>query len=144
MPPLKFTQALATDVESLVQLRIDAMRSSLQRVGRFDPDRARQRFLSTFESSATWHIERAGERIGFFVVRPEADHLLLDHLYIHPRFQSAGAGAAVLAHLFARSDLERKNIRVGALIGSDSNRFYLRHGFRETSRGEFDIYYSRR
>jgi GNAT superfamily N-acetyltransferase len=143
MSPVTFSQACAADVEFLVELRIEAMRDSLRQVGRFDPERARQRFLSTFHPLATWHIEQEGRRIGFFAVRAEANQLLLDHLYIHPRFKRRGAGEAVLTHVFARADSERKDVRVGALIGSDSNRFYLRHGFREVGRSGFDVYYTR-
>jgi GNAT superfamily N-acetyltransferase len=143
MSLLTFSQAVALDADALVELRVLAMRESLERIGRFDPARARQRFLSTFEPSSTWHIELKGQRIGFFAVRAEADHLLLDHLYVRPGYQGRRLGEAVLSHVFARADRERKEVRVGALIGSDSNRFYLRHGFSETSRSEFDIYYTR-
>jgi hypothetical protein len=44
-PAVTFEQALATDAEALVQLRIAAMRESLEHLARFDPVRARERFL---------------------------------------------------------------------------------------------------
>lgn len=41
--------AVAADVDALGALRIAAMRESLQRIGRFDPVRARECFAATFD-----------------------------------------------------------------------------------------------
>lgn len=131
------------DFEALVALRIEAMRESLERIGRFDPLRARERFLSGFSAECTRHIEVAGERVGFIVVKPQAEGLLLDHLYVRPIFQGKGVGTAVLAHVFAQADASALSIRVGALRGSNSNRFYARHGFHLVEQDEFDNYYVR-
>ena len=46
---LTFVAASLADGEALASLRVAAMRESLERIGRFDPQRARQRFLATFE-----------------------------------------------------------------------------------------------
>ena len=140
---IAFTKAVAADAEALVALRVLAMRDSLERVGRFDPARARERFLSAFSPEHTRHIVANGERAGFVVVKEHADGLLLDHLYIDPRFQNRGIGAAVLATVFEEADARRLALKVGALRGSDSNRFYLRHGFRLVQEDEFDNYYVR-
>ncbi len=140
---LRFVAAVPHDADALVALRIAAMRESLERVGRFDPARARERFLSGFVPQATFHIERSGLRVGFFVVLQQPGLLLLDHLYMHPQHQGQGLGSAVLAHIFAQADAQALPVRVGALRGSDSNRFYVRHGFRLVESGEFDNYYLR-
>jgi GNAT superfamily N-acetyltransferase len=142
---MAITLAPVTDVdaEALVRLRIMAMRESLERIGRFDPVRARERFLSTFRPQYTRHILVDGERAGFVVVRPDGDGLLLDHFYIDPRFQNRGVGASVLAMVFAEADAGRAPLRVGALRDSDANRFYLRHGFALVKEDEWDKYYVR-
>ena len=124
-------------------LRIAAMRDSLERIGRFDLVRARDRFLDSFEPVHTQHIEWQGARVGVLVVKPQAARLLLDHLYIQPDQQGQGMGAAVLAHVFARADAEGKSVHLRSLKDSDSNRFYLRHGFELLGQGEFDNYYVR-
>jgi GNAT superfamily N-acetyltransferase len=116
----------------------------LERVGRFDPQRARARFLESFEPKFTRAIVQAGQRVGFTVVRPHSDGLLLDHLYVHPSHQSRGVGSAVLQVIFAEADARGANLRVGALRGGDSNRFYQSHGFEFSEEAEFDIYYVRR
>ena len=139
---LNLTQALSADAEALVALRIEAMCESLQNVGRFDPVRARDRFLATFDPAHTRHIEVAGHRVGFAVVKPGEGELLLDHLYVKPAHQGKGIGATVLQHVFAQARSTGMPVRVGALRGSRSNEFYRRHGFVEVSRGDFDIYYS--
>jgi GNAT superfamily N-acetyltransferase len=132
-----------SDAEALVQLRIEAMRDSLERIGRFDPVRARERFLSGFSPEHTRHIEVEGRRAGFVVVRPQADGLLLDHLYIHPTSQGQGVGAAVLADVIEEATAQGFAIRVSALRESDSNRFYTRHGFELVEQTEFDNHYVR-
>ncbi|WP_157522773.1 GNAT family N-acetyltransferase [Mitsuaria sp. 7] len=140
---LQFQRAESTDVEALVALRIAAMRESLERIGRFDPQRARERFLSSFDPARTRHIVVDGHRVGFVVTTPQAQWLSLDHLYIDPPSQGHGIGAAVLADVFDESRRLGLPVRVGALKQSDSNRFYKRHGFELVEEGEFDCYYVR-
>lgn len=140
---LTFVPASQADGEALASLRVAAMRDSLERIGRYDPQRARQRFLATFDPASTWQLREGGALAGFYVLRPEADHLLLDHLYLAPGCQRQGMGAAVLARVFAEADAARKSVRVGALRGSEANCFYVRHGFVPDGEGEFDLYYRR-
>ena len=129
------------DAEQLVALRIAAMRDSLMRIGRFDPQRARERFLGGYVPAHTRHIELAGRRVGFVVVKPEPEGLLLDHLYMHPHSQGRGLGAIVLAMVIDEARAQGLPLKVGALRDSDSNRFYLRHGFKLVAKAEFDNYY---
>lgn len=132
-----------SDVEDLVKLRIAAMRDSLERMGRFDPQRARDRFLSTFSPAHTRHICINGTRIGFVVVKTGADGLLLDHLYITPEHQNNGIGSRILRMIFEEADRKGLPLRVGALKKSDSNRFYIRHGFDLVEESEWDNHYVR-
>jgi len=120
------------------------MRESLERLGRFDPARARERFRSGFSPEHTQHIVVGGQRVGFLAVKPQGGALLLDHLYIKPEHQGRGIGASVLQRVFAQACTMSLPVRVGALRESASNRFYQRHGFQLVDRGEFDNYYVRR
>jgi ribosomal protein S18 acetylase RimI-like enzyme len=142
-PAIAFEPVSPEDAEALVALRLAAMRDSLERIGRFDPVRARERFLNAFTPGHTRHVVAGGERVGFVVVKPIDGGLLLDHLYIAPAFQRRGIGAAVLADVFAHADAQLLPVRVGALRGSESNRFYLRHGFELVESAEWDNYYVR-
>ncbi len=117
--------------------------ASLERIGRFDPSRARERFRESFASQHTRHIVVGGQRVGFVAVKPLDDLLLLDHLYLLPAAQGRGVGSAVLAVVFAEAAQAGKALRVGALRGSDSNRFYVRHGFQLVEESTWDLHYVR-
>jgi GNAT superfamily N-acetyltransferase len=144
MPSVRLGPTREEESEELVGLRIAAMRESLERIGRFDAQRARERFLAGFVPDFTRHILAEGERVGFVAVKPTSDGLMLEHLYVRPEYQGRGIGSAVLAILFAEADSRALPLRVGALRGSDANRFYLRHGFIHVEEIEWDIYYVRR
>ena len=140
---LTFESTKHSDAETLVQMRIRAMRESLERIGRFDPQRARDRFLSSFEPSECKFILIDGVSVGFVVVRLVESHLVLDHLYVVPEHQNKGIGSAVLGSVLKDADTRSVAVKLGALRDSDSNRFYQRHGFVKTAETEWDIYYVR-
>lgn len=142
-PSVMFAAATAADAAALATLRVEAMRESLERIGRFDPVRARERFLSGFSPEHTWHVVMDGERVGFYVLKPHEQGLILDHLYVRPSHQRKGIGAAVLARVFAQADALGCPVRVGALRDSESNRFYARHGFVLVEQEAFDNYHVR-
>ncbi len=126
---------------ALAELRVRAMRESLEAIGRFDPIRARTRFLESFVPTETHHIVVENQDVGFVVIRAQGETLTLEHLYIHPRQQSRGIGTAVMNLLQEQATERQQSIRVGALKGSRSNQFYQRHGFRPVTQGEWDNYY---
>lgn len=134
---------VASDAEALVEIRIAAMRESLEALGRFDPARARNRFLESFVPAHTRHIDFNRQRAGFVVVKANDNALQLDHLYVLPAFQGNGIGTTVLKMVFAEADDQSLPLHVGALRESASNRFYLRHGFVKTDESEWDNYYVR-
>ena len=138
-----FSEVTEADFDELAALRIAAMRASLEQVGRFDPERARERLRKSFYSEHSGFVILDGQRIGFYTFRPADDGFHLDHLYVHPSCQSRGVGSFVIRRLLSQSDTRRKPVRLGALRDSPSNRFYQRHGFVRTAEDEWDIYYIR-
>ncbi|MEW5684497.1 MAG: GNAT family N-acetyltransferase [Pseudomonadota bacterium] len=120
------------------------MRESLERIGRFDPARARTRFEEGFDP-AHMRIVRIGEtRVGCVTVRPGGpSELWVEHLYVEPAHQGRGLGGLILGEIIHQAHRERATLRLGVLKESDANRFYVRHGFRETHRETWDIYYER-
>lgn len=140
---ISFEPVSSEDFEELLALRIAAMRESLEKLGRFDPERARARLRQSFHPEHSEFILLDGQRVGFSTLRPEGAGLRLDHLYVHPACQSLGVGSYVLLRLLAAADTAQKQVSLGALRGSDSNRFYQRHGFVQTGEDEWDIYYAR-
>jgi ribosomal protein S18 acetylase RimI-like enzyme len=135
--------ATEADFDELIALRIAAMRESLERVGRYDPERARERLRNSFYPEYTRFIVANDQRIGFYTFRPIENAFSLDHFYILPAFQSQGIGSLVLCQLLSLSDAHGLSVHVGALRESASNRFYRRHGFTQIKEDEWDIYYSR-
>ncbi|WP_447921829.1 GNAT family N-acetyltransferase [Achromobacter aegrifaciens] len=142
-PQLRYAAVSEADFEALLALRIEAMRESLERLGRFDPERARARLRSTFRPEHTWSIDQDGQRIGFYTLRPEGDGLRLDHLYIRPVVQGSGLGGQVMRKILQEADSRGLPVTLSALRDSDSNRFYRRHGFVQTGESEWDIDYLR-
>lgn len=140
---LTFCDVTANDFEELAALRIAAMRASLEQVGRFDPERARERLRKSFHPAHTQFVLLDGQRIGFYAYRTADDGFHLDHLYVHPSRQSLGVGTYVLRHLLSQADARQMPVRLGALRDSPANRFYQRHGFVPTAEDEWDIYYLR-
>lgn len=140
---LEFESAFPEHLDELVRIRIAAMRDSLTKVGRFDPYRARERFASGFNPEYTRFINFGGLRVGFVVVKPDADGLKLDHLYIEPVYQGRGIGGKVLQTIFSTADQLGLPISVTALRDSESNNFYQIHGFKYRDETEWDINYIR-
>ena len=124
----------ANDSEPLAWLRIECTRESLERVGRFDAERAGARLAAHFDRSCTSHIVEGSECVGFVALREYEGQLTLEHLYARQPAQGRGSGSAMLVYLFAEYDARAIPIRVGALRDNASNRFYVRHAFRSIER----------
>ena len=142
-PTISLSPVTLADLDNLVALRIAAMRPSLERLGRFDPQRARERLAHGFAPEHTRYIDCLGQHVGFVALKPQEPFWLLDHLYIAPEHQGLGLGSATLRLIIANANAANKALRVGALRGSDSHRFYQRHGFLLEREDEWDIYYVR-
>lgn len=140
---ISLTTATSQDFEALLALRIAAMRDSLEQIGRFDPDRSRERFRANFVPQHTRHISVGGARVGFVAIQPRPLDLYLDHLYVRPGWQDRGIGSAVLQMVFAQADSLCLPVKLAALRDSPSNRFYQRHGFQLLACEEFDNFYAR-
>ena len=119
------------------------MRESLEAIGRFDRERSVQRFRSSFAPENTRKLKLEGVLVGFIATTEKEDHLYLDQLYIHPKFQSQGIGSHIMKELIDSSEKKALPIRLGALRASNSNNFNQRHGFIVKKEDEWDIYYER-
>lgn len=136
MPPT-LAAVVEADFEDMLALRIDALRESLERLGRFDPAIARARLRAQFRPEWMSHLVVGGQRVGYFTVEPREGGLRLHHLYLRPAAQGQGIGAWALARLQAQG----RPITLAALRHSRANAFYRRHGFRVVEEQDFDIEY---
>jgi len=135
--------ATAGDFEALLALRLRAMRESLERLGRYDEQRAREQLAEHFDPAHTQHIVVDGRRVGFLVLKTLSHAMRLNHFYIDPTEQRRGIGHRVLQWVCAEADRRQLPVELLALKGSAANRFYLRHGFVATGEGEWDVDYVR-
>lgn len=140
---ISFGEVSAGDFDEVLDLRIAAMKESLQRVGRFDPERASERLKNSFHPQYSSFIMLDAGRVGFHTFRPADEAFHLDHLYIHPLCQGLGIGSYVMSVLISHAKEKRKPIQLGALRDSEANAFYERHGFKKISEEEWDIHYVR-
>lgn len=138
---LGFAPVAADDFDALLALRIAAMRPSLEAMGRFDPQRARERFASQFEPAAMRWVLADGERIGLLTLRRDTDPWHLRHMYLAPGWEGRGIGTWVLEQAKREAAAAGCSIELEALRQSPANRFYQREGFRLVSEQELDLRY---
>lgn len=139
--PIPFARRSAeiADLEALIQLRLVAMRPSLEKAGRFNPTRARQRFIDEFSSEHTILLFDQELLVGCFALIPRENDLYLAHLYLRPEYQGQGIGGDILNELKARATDLQQDIVLTALSNSDAERFYARNGFTVDERGDIDV-----
>ncbi|QDG68588.1 GNAT family N-acetyltransferase [Pseudarthrobacter sp. NIBRBAC000502772] len=115
------------------------MRPDLERLGRFDPVRVRERFLNGFQPEYTFVVEVPGQNAGVIAVRPEPDAVWIEHFYLAPEHQGKGLGGAVLRQAMDRSR-DHRPFRLNVLQGSAARRLYERHGFEIESEDAVDVF----
>lgn len=140
MPPVwTLRHADPSDSEWMAELRATVMRVDLQRLGRWDPIRVRQRFLDGFRPAHTQVIEVDAEPVGLIAVRPEADAQWIEHFYLDPAIQGRGIGTSVLEHVMEASR-DHRPYRLNVLQGSAARRLYERHGFVHDHEDTIDVF----
>ncbi|MFF5517973.1 GNAT family N-acetyltransferase [Streptomyces coeruleorubidus] len=131
------------DVEPIAELRAVVMRPDLERLGRFDEHRVRQRLRDAFCPQHTSVIEADGMFAGSIALRPsetdENGHWL-EHFYLSPELQGRGVGSAVLRAVLTRTDTDGELVRLNVLQGSPARRLYERHGFTVESQDPVDVF----
>jgi len=132
--------ASAADVEPVAELRAVVMRADLERLGRFDEQRVRQRFRDAFVAAHTQVIEVDGVFAGCVALRPAEDAHWLEHFYLAPHLHGRGTGSAVLRHLLDPCDRDGRRVRLNVLQGSPARRLYERHGFTLESEDAVDVF----
>ncbi|MEY8689355.1 MAG: GNAT family N-acetyltransferase [Leptothrix sp. (in: b-proteobacteria)] len=140
---LRLDRADEGDFEALLALRLAAMRDGLERLGRFDPARVRERLGRSFSPVNTRHIVWRGQRVGFMAVTRGESLWRLDHLYVDPAMAGMGIGTWALEQVLAEADAEQVAVALTALKRSDAIRFYERHGFRCIGENDWDVHYLR-
>ncbi|MFI5691101.1 GNAT family N-acetyltransferase [Kribbella sp. NPDC051586] len=129
------------DLEDLVEIRAVVMRRDLERLGRYDAHRVRQRLRDSFSPENTQIIEIGGELAGSIAVRPAENRRWLEHFYLAPHHQGHGLGTAVLRSVLDQADTD---IWLNVLQGSPARKLYERHGFILDSEDPVDVFMVRK
>jgi GNAT superfamily N-acetyltransferase len=132
--------ATAADVEAVAELRAVVLRTDLERLGRYDEQRVRQRLRDRFAPAHSWIIEVNGAFAGCVALRPADGACWLEHFYLLADLQGGGIGAAVLRGLLERCDREGTPVRLNVLQGSPARRLYERHGFLLEAEDPVDVF----
>ncbi|MFE7854777.1 GNAT family N-acetyltransferase [Streptomyces sp. NPDC057403] len=132
--------ATRADLEAAAELRAVAMRPDLERLGRYDEHRVRQRLRDAFAPEHTWVIEADGAFAGCVALRPAEDAHWLEHFLLAPSLQGRGVGSAVLRELLGRCDRAGVPVRLNVLQGSPARRLYERFGFMPQSEDAVDVF----
>jgi GNAT superfamily N-acetyltransferase len=140
-PPWSLRPSAATDLEVLAELRALVLRSDLERLGRYDEHRVRQRLRDSFCPGHTSVILVDGSLAGSITLRPGADgRQVLEHFYLRPGLQGRGLGSAVLKTVLDRADSRDRTVGLDVLRGSAARRLYERHGFVVESEDPIDVF----
>ncbi|MCI3275270.1 GNAT family N-acetyltransferase [Streptomyces cylindrosporus] len=131
-------------MEPIVELRALVMRPDLERLGRFDEHRVRQRFRDSFIPEHASVILVDGAFAGCVALRPAEDEHWLEHFFITPEVQGRGLGSAVLRTLLKQTDADGATVRLNVLQGSAARRLYERHGFTLEREDPVDVFMVRR
>ncbi len=136
--------ASVSDVEAVAELRAVVLRADLERVGRYDEQRVRQRLRDGFDPARTWVIEVSGAFAGCVALRPAEDAHWLEHFYLVPRLQGSGIGSGVLRQLLEWCDRRGVLVRLNVLQGSAARRLYELHGFSVEAEDPVDVFMVRK
>lgn len=135
--------AVPADLDALAELRATVMRADLERLGRYDDHRVRQRLRDTYSPRYTSAVTVEGDLAGCVTVRPVDGGRWLEHFYLDPARQGRGLGSAVLRSVLAGTDARGLTVGLHVLRGSAAIRLYERHGFVVLARGPVDVHMSR-
>jgi GNAT superfamily N-acetyltransferase len=138
-PQWDVRQAVELDAHWIAELRAVVMRSDLERLGRFDPVRVRERFRSAFEPALTKVVLVDGREAGSITVRPDAGSLWIEHFYLAADIQGRGIGSLVLRQQLEEHGIEHV-FRLNVLRGSRARALYERTGFVLESEDAVDVF----
>jgi len=126
------------DIDWLVELRADVLRPDLERLGRHDEHRVRDRMRLSFRPEWTRVIVEGGDEVGSITARPEGSVRRIEHFYLARERQGAGLGGDVLRAVLAEP--WEGTTRLNVLQGSPARRLYERNGFVTDTEDDVDVF----
>lgn len=130
--------SISEDIEWLVELRAQVLRVDLERLGRFDVVRVRQRMRDAFAPEHTRVVVVDGRDVGSIATRIDDHTRWVEHFYLAPEVQGRGVGSTVLRSIL--SEAHPGATRLNVLQGSAARRLYERHGFVADTEDDVDVF----
>ena len=133
--------AVAADGEQMRRLADAAYGHYVRRIGR-PPAPMLADYSRIAGESHVWVAEEQGRLVGFLVLEPRPDHLLLDNVAVDPDRQGTGVGGRLLALAEDQARLlGLSEVRLFTHAAMTENlEHYPRRGYRQTHRAEQDGY----
>ena len=133
--------AAAADGAQMNRLAQAAYRRYVPRIGR-PPAPMTADYASGASGEHAWVAVQHGRVVGFLILTPRADHLLLDNVAVDPDRQGSGVGTRLLALAEDQARLlGLPEVRLYTNAAMTENlEYYPRKGYRQTHRAEQDGY----
>jgi len=128
--------ATEADFEAVLALSIRAMREHLERIGRFDPARRRDRMRRQFDAGIVHVIEQDSAMAGCIGIEDRGAAVEIHSLFLDTHAQRHGLGEAVFRVILAAHP--GRPFRIEVLKQSPARRFWERQGFVLTGEAAFD------
>jgi len=130
-------RATPADATSMARVAEAAYSPYLERMGGQRPGPLDADYAAAVTGTEAWVVERAGEVVGFLLLQPEDDALLLDNVAVLPAHPGPGIGRALLTLAEGRAwahGLDRVRLYTHVTM-VENQKLYERLGYVETHRG---------
>ncbi len=127
----------------MLAIRIAVMREHLERVFRYDPERARRVFREHFAKPGLRLILVGNDIAGCVGFRVGEAEIKIDSFYLARHHHNRGLGTEILKVLLAEADAIGLPCELDVLLGSPADRFYERHGFVKQSQDDIEANFRR-
>jgi N-acetylglutamate synthase-like GNAT family acetyltransferase len=134
--PIGFRPATEAEFDYILDLSIRTMRTHLERIGRYDPERRRTRMRQHLDAGSLNMIARDGAVLGCVGLYDRGAQKELHSFFLEPALQGRGLGAEVFAAL--RAAHPGRGWWIEVLKESPARRFWERQGFVLTGEAPFD------
>lgn len=132
-------KATQTDVDDLMQLRMQTMASYLEQAGLVLSEQDHL-FRLKDDFDCCYLIMMAGERVGMVKYKGDERKIELMQLQISPDHQGQGIGRLILKHLFEMAKVGSQNLFLTVLKDNPAIRLYQRFGFNTVGEDEFELH----
>ncbi|MBN1644396.1 MAG: GNAT family N-acetyltransferase [Dehalococcoidales bacterium] len=140
MDNLKLRKATAEDSEFAYQTKKAAFREYVEKVWGWNEDEQQQLHQRRFASQDFYVIQVAGDDVGIMAVVRQSDCIKVNQMFILPKYQSKGIGAACMSQIIEDADISNLPIQLRVIkVNPRATAFYKGMGFKKTSESDTHV-----